>query len=84
MRCMSIATPQSHKTGGWPTYNTALKRCDPLTIWIDPDIAREAAQIGKLRRRPLMHDFGVALVLGKRPHRSGIYTTYNEAKGEEP
>lgn len=35
---MSSWSPTKYKTRNWPSYNTELKQCGPLSIWFDPEI----------------------------------------------
>ncbi len=60
---MSSWTPTKYKTMNWSTYNTALKRRGPLTIWFDPEMVWVPPPNGKRGRHQSFSDAAIQICL---------------------
>ena len=60
---MSYSSKPRYKTSNWRAYNQALKQRGSLTIWLDPNMAWEAAPSGKRGRQPAYSDAAIQACL---------------------
>ena len=60
---MSYSSKSRYKTSNWRAYNQALKQRGSLTVWLDPNMAWEAAPSGKRGRQQAYSDAAIQACL---------------------
>ncbi len=60
---MSSWTPTKYKTRNWAEYNLSLKKRGSLSIWLDPEMAWEAAPLGRRGRQQAYSDAAIQACL---------------------
>lgn len=60
---MSKPTPPRYRTTNWKSYNSALKRCGSLLVWLDRDMVWLAPKAGHIGRPPVFSDAAIQLCL---------------------
>jgi hypothetical protein len=60
---MSAPPKPTYRTTNWKDYNTALKACGSLLIWLDKDMCRHGSASGKRGRRPKYSETAIQFCL---------------------